>query len=261
MPTSQLELVSQLKQANILKTPQVILSMQNCDRHIFTNDKDPYENKPLNIGHDEVMTTPSTHAITLELLFSFIKKNCKILDLGCGTGYLSQCLAELNYEGTVLGVDFHKGLIAKAKSINSHKNLEFRHCDAFEVIEDNYNIINVGFAASEDLYKHLIEKVNNGALLCPVVRNGIPWIFNHENKEEILGEVGFSPMRVHQDLKIKLEEIEKKIMDIYKETEQNIGKRPNINDFPKEIHEILRQRRVLQAKLKRQSKHEEQQDL
>ena len=68
-------------------------------------------------------------------------------------------------------------------------------------------------------------------------------------------------MRVHQDLKIKLEEIEKKIMDIYKETEQNIGKRPNINDFPKEIHEILRQRRVLQAKLKRQSKHEEQQDL
>lgn len=251
VPTSQTELVTLLKQSNLLKTEEIAKVMEANDRKSFAFGPGIYENKPLTIGNNEVMTTPSTHAITLELLFPFIKTPCKILDIGCGTGYLSYCLSMLNPNGNVLGVDFHKGLIAKAQSLNTHNNLTFRQCDAFEVIEDDFNIVNVGFAASEELYKNLVEKVNNGVLLCPVARNRVVWVLNFEGGEQELGEVGFSEMRVPQNFKVELESIEETIKKMYFEVEQRIGKRPNIGDLPSEIHEILRKRRVLQAKAKR----------
>ena len=255
VPASQIELVSFLKQSGILKTPEVISTMEKHDRRIFTTEESVYENKPLNIGNGEVMTTPSTHALTLELLYPSISQS-KILDLGCGTGYLSQCFAHLNPQGMVRGVDFHKNLINRAKEINKHPNLEFRHCDAFEIIDDHFDIIHVGFAASEDLYKFLVEKANNRLLLCPVKREEVIWVVNYENKEQVIGEVGFSEMRVHENLKVELEGIEKVIKKLYDDTEKVLGRKPHISEMPSEIHGILKKWRQVQAKAKKMESYQ-----
>ena len=228
--------------------------MEACDRQLFTTEATPYDNKPLNIGNHEVMTSPSTHALTLEILYQFIHPSCRILDVGCGTGYLSQCFARLNPTGKVLGIDFHRDLITKAKKIHGLSNLEFRHCDAFEVIEDEFDIINVGFAANEELFKNMREKADKGALLCPINNN---WVLCVNKEKHFLGEVGFSLMRAYENTQEKLEEIDCKIKEIYNQTEKILGRKPNINDLPKEIHEILKERRRIQAKIKKETPKEE----
>jgi protein-L-isoaspartate O-methyltransferase len=253
IPGSQAEMVECLKNSNILKIPEVIECMQKHDRSLFGQDKEVYNNKPVPIGNDEVMTTSSTHAFSLEILYSAIQTNSKVLDVGCGTGYISQCLAYLNPYGSVIAIDIHKNLILKAKKINTHSNLEFRHCEAFEVIEDQFDVIHVGFLASEDLYTHLCDKIGTGRLLCPVLRNTPTWVLRDKGQEYLLGDVGFSPMRVAENLGLVLDNIEAEIKQMYSETEKIIGRKPNITDLPKEIHEILRKRRVVQAKIKKQN--------
>lgn len=80
------------------------------------------------------------------------------------------------------------------------------------------------------------------------------------NKEKhFLGEVGFSLMRAYENTQEKLEEIDCKIKKIYNQTEKILGRKPNINDLPKEIHEILKERRRIQAKIKKETPKEENQ--
>lgn len=254
VPKTQKELVELLTGARIIKSPQVISVLENIDRGLFTNDIRPYENRPVNIHNDEVMTSPSTHGITLEMLMEKILMSKSILDLGCGTGYLSQCFASLNPVSQVLGVDFHKALISKAKNLNKFSNLEFRHCEAHEIIEESFDIINVGFTASEDLYKTLSEMAKNGVLLCPVKKiDGNKWVVRDKNEEFIMGEVAFSPMRFHENLQSELDALNEQIKNIIANTEKNLNRRPGIQDFPKEIHDLLNKRRKLQARIKRLS--------
>jgi trans-aconitate 2-methyltransferase len=54
-----------------------------------------------------------------------LKRNERILDLGCGDGVLTAQLSELVPEGFVLGIDSSHGMIEVAKKLSKH-NLEFK---------------------------------------------------------------------------------------------------------------------------------------
>ena len=43
-----------------------------------------------------------------------LKKNIKILDAGCGTGYVAEALIELNFKN-IVGIDFSKAMLEIAK--------------------------------------------------------------------------------------------------------------------------------------------------
>ncbi|CAG9327583.1 unnamed protein product [Blepharisma stoltei] len=258
--SSQLELTSSLVKSNLIKSPQISEIFSKLDRSAFTDDENPYENKPKGILCGEVMTSPSTHALTLEILLPNILSSNKILDIGCGNGYLSQCIALLNPNSKVIAIDIHKELVEKAIFLSKLPNLMFRKCEAHEIIDENFDLINVGFTATENLYKFLVEKLgDDGTILCPVNKGiGNHWILHKKGGEhENLGEVGFSEIRNEENLEEDLGKVEENIKQIYAETERKIGRRPNVGDLPADLQPFLKERRVLIAKLKKAGKYEE----
>ena len=60
------------------------------------------------------------HASACESLLPFLHPNARVLDIGCGSGYLTHVLANLiGDEGKVVGVDHIQGLVELA-----HDNME-----------------------------------------------------------------------------------------------------------------------------------------
>jgi ubiquinone/menaquinone biosynthesis C-methylase UbiE len=92
----------------------------------FTKIATKYENYSL--------VQKSAADMLIELLA--IGKNDDILDLGCGTGYLTRKLRELTC-GKVVGVDVSEGMIAEAKKRMSGLDIVFEIKSAEELNYDN----------------------------------------------------------------------------------------------------------------------------
>lgn len=125
---NQKELVERLCQASIIKTSLVKRTMEMVDRscYIPTN---PYRDAPQAIGHGQTISAPHMHAHALEEIYPYLvgKKELKVLDVGCGSGYLTtalgRCLQLLKEQkeepettqscesASVLGIDVHQYLI------------------------------------------------------------------------------------------------------------------------------------------------------
>ncbi|MDE6213923.1 MAG: class I SAM-dependent methyltransferase, partial [Lachnospiraceae bacterium] len=70
-----------------------------------------------------------------------LQGNERILDLGCGDGYLTEQLALLAPNGKVLGIDASVGMIQTAKKI-CRDNLDFLHMDINSLcFSDEFDII------------------------------------------------------------------------------------------------------------------------
>ncbi|MDD5599204.1 MAG: class I SAM-dependent methyltransferase [Victivallaceae bacterium] len=68
-----------------------------------------------------------------------ISKKAKILDLGCGPGFISAQLAKFFPSGTVTGVDSSKELLRQAKimqQVEMLSNLNFKHGDIYNLDAD-----------------------------------------------------------------------------------------------------------------------------
>jgi len=61
------------------------------------------------------------------LINSYIPRNARIVDIGCGYGYLSHMLALVSPERQILGIDYDAGKIEIASNCIS-KQLEQLHC-------------------------------------------------------------------------------------------------------------------------------------
>ena len=69
-------------------------------------------------------------------------ESCKVLDLGCGTGYLSNILADrVGPGGSVIGVDPDKERIRVAQEKYSAGNLTFLKSSSEDYPEDQYDLI------------------------------------------------------------------------------------------------------------------------
>ena len=69
-----------------------------------------------------------------------LKKNSKVLELGCGYGYDSMFFAD---KGMIVdSIDISKTAIDKAKKTNKHKNISFKCLDFFKLAETKqYDLI------------------------------------------------------------------------------------------------------------------------
>ncbi|OCL06140.1 putative ubiE/COQ5 methyltransferase [Glonium stellatum] len=66
-------------------------------------------------------------------LLPHIKPDSHILDVGCGTGFLTLSLARLVPQGRIIGIDIHEPALVQARHLAAQHNItnvEFRHCDA-----------------------------------------------------------------------------------------------------------------------------------
>ncbi|RIA92053.1 O-methyltransferase [Glomus cerebriforme] len=171
-------LVNNLKSARIIKSEKVEKAMKAVDRKNYVSQS-PYKDSPQQIGFGATISAPHMHAHALQNLEPFLQPGMKVLDVGCGSGYLTTCFAEMvGPEGKVIGMEHIKGLVDL-----SRKNIQKDRPDLLEsqrVIlvygdgrkgypeEALYDCIHVG-AAAEKTPQALIDQLNApGRLFIPV---------------------------------------------------------------------------------------------
>ncbi|MFA6169737.1 MAG: methyltransferase domain-containing protein [Candidatus Margulisiibacteriota bacterium] len=84
----------------------------------------------------------------------------RILDLGCGTGYLTRRLAEKFPLARVVGVDIAPGMIAEARERNQRANIKYLVADGEQYNDGQYDLI----VANASLQWMKVEKVFNNVL-------------------------------------------------------------------------------------------------
>ncbi len=92
------DLVSRLRNKGI-SDPNVLSAISNVPRHLFLADpenKEAYEDRPLEIGEGQTISQPYTVAYQSALLD--LHKGHKVLEVGTGSGYQAAVLYEMGAE-------------------------------------------------------------------------------------------------------------------------------------------------------------------
>jgi len=101
--TTNRELINNLYTAKIIKSKEVRDAMLSVDRKNYVSPvhlESSYDDTPLSIGFGQTISAPHMHAHALEELYPVIKNAdpespVKVLDVGCGSGYLSVSFGRL----------------------------------------------------------------------------------------------------------------------------------------------------------------------
>jgi protein-L-isoaspartate(D-aspartate) O-methyltransferase len=185
--------VQHVLESKIIKSELVAKAMKETDRKLYCRDGNPYVDMPQSIGYSgkyiflipqqtlffgvhngeerkilillATISAPHMHAYALELLKKHLKPNCRVLDIGSGSGYLTACFSRLiqthspDDPGLVIGVEHHPKLVEfSIKNLNSDDRTFLSEGKVKIVKSDGregckefapYDAIHVGAAASE----------------------------------------------------------------------------------------------------------------
>lgn len=171
-------LLDSLKSKGVITTQRVYDAMVKVDRGDFINSS-PYDDCPQYIDYNATISAPHMHAYALEYLVPYLKDNCKALDVGSGSGYLTVAMSKMmNDTGVVVGIEHISGLFEIGqKNINkNHSDLVKQgkivlvNGDGRKGYKDKapYNAIHVG-AAAEEVPTDLVDQLaNGGRMVIPV---------------------------------------------------------------------------------------------
>jgi ubiquinone/menaquinone biosynthesis C-methylase UbiE len=135
--------------------------------------------------------------------FSKLNKNINILDLGCGNGWFSSQIANLD-TGNVFALDINKTELVQAARVFSRMNLKFIYGNIFESIFENNSFDIITLNASIQYFNNLNELL--GALLTLLIDTGEIHILDspfytteeltgaRERTENYYASLGFSNM-------------------------------------------------------------------
>jgi protein-L-isoaspartate(D-aspartate) O-methyltransferase len=182
------ELIANLSAASIISSPRVRAAMTAVDRaHFCPSPSFAYEDSPQTIGYGATISAPHMHASAAESLLPYIRpdRECRVLDIGSGSGYLTAVLAHLvGAEGKVVGIE-HIEPLAKMARENMAKSADGRamlESGKVEFVvgdgrkgypaEGPYDAIHVG-AAAKELHPELVEQLKApGRMFIPVEDEG-----------------------------------------------------------------------------------------
>lgn len=176
---SNAELVKNLLDANLVRSPRVAKAMQATDRGFYA-PQDAYEDRPQPIGFRATISAPHMHAHALEVLSPVIPSTGgRILDVGCGSGYLAGALSRLvGVDGEVFGMDYIPDLVGLTKenldkddeSLLTSGKVSLKTGDGWKGWAEHgpYDAIHVG-AAAETIPEELVSQLKvGGRMVVPV---------------------------------------------------------------------------------------------
>jgi len=147
---NQANLVDRLRREGVVTKPQVIQVLKQVDRAHYI-DFDPYWDSPQGIKCGQTISAPHMHGFAceemLDALLESPRETLKMLDVGCGSGYLTAVMGRwvkprddgkggddqqqrrpiLGKTGKVYGIDIHERLVQL-----SRENMEKDDADLLE---------------------------------------------------------------------------------------------------------------------------------
>ncbi|CAM9848577.1 unnamed protein product [Scytosiphon promiscuus] len=173
------ELVKNLFDSNLVRSPRVMKAMQDTDRGFYT-PQEAYEDRPQPIGFRATISAPHMHAHALEVLSPVIPaQGGRVLDVGCGSGFLTAALSRLaGVGGRVFGMDYIPELVELTRTnlnkddatLLSSEKVLLKTGDGWKGWKENgpYDAIHVG-AAAESIPIDLVEQLKvGGRMVVPV---------------------------------------------------------------------------------------------
>ena len=202
---NQKDLVDRLCQAKIVKTEAVRKVLEMVDRGNYVPEY-PYMDAPQGIGMGQTISAPHMHAHVLEEFIPHLGNNqsqqssnngrrpLKMLDVGCGSGYLTAALGRwikspddggpsiLRTSGTVFGIDVHQHLVDLTthniqkcdRDLLDSGTVQVQLGDGWKGLpsEAPFDVIHVG-AAAEEMPIELVHQLTvGGVMVIPIGSQG-----------------------------------------------------------------------------------------
>ena len=157
--------------------------MRSVDRAMYC-PSDPYRDCPQRIGFNATISAPHMHGYALQWLAEHLRTGKKVLDVGCGSGYLTACFGEMvrGEGGRVFGIDHIDGLVELSQRNLAAGNpglledgtVSVAVADGFNGLPEQgpFDVIHVGAAAPQVPSTLLGQLAPGGKMVIPVGPDG-----------------------------------------------------------------------------------------
>jgi protein-L-isoaspartate(D-aspartate) O-methyltransferase len=184
------ELVNHLYNKHIINSEKVVAIMKEINRKDFLDPSKPLINSPQPLQLNQTISAPHIHGKALETLIQSCVPGNRVLDIGCGSGYLLTCFCKLlkvnkNPSSKVVAIDIYSELvdltINNMKKYNEYLPGHLGGTNPYNNVEifcgngwlghmkhAKYDVIHVG-AAPDHVPPQLLKQLNNnGIMIIPV---------------------------------------------------------------------------------------------
>ncbi|MEK6917606.1 MAG: protein-L-isoaspartate O-methyltransferase [Nanoarchaeota archaeon] len=145
-----------------------------------------YDDNALPIGHGQTISQPHTIAVMLDLLH--LKKDQKVLEVGCGSGYVLALMSEIVSEnGKVYGLEIIRDLVERSKKpLYKYQNVQALYGDGRFGMHEKAPFDRILISAAlTTIPEYLVNQLNNdGIIVAPIGNESMQSLVAYKKSED-----------------------------------------------------------------------------